>query len=122
MTGSPSSANDGFDWIERLSDLIVDADSKNKRIVASCFGHQLIADALGGRVEKSDKGWGIGRHTYAVHARREWMDPPLPELSLLACHQDQIVEPPPGAEVLASSPFCEYAMLAAARTRLARAT
>jgi GMP synthase-like glutamine amidotransferase len=37
-------------------------------LVAVCFGHQLLAQAMGGRVERSDKGWGVGVHRYELLA------------------------------------------------------
>lgn len=112
ITGSAAGVYEDHAWLEPARAFIRDAMAAERRLLGVCFGHQLIADALGGKVVKSDKGWGIGRHTYALREPRPWMDPALRELSLLACHQDQVVEPPPGAQVLASSPFCEYAMLA----------
>ena len=36
-------------------------------MVGICFGHQIIAKALGGVVSKSDKGWGVGIHTYELN-------------------------------------------------------
>ncbi len=112
ITGSAAGVYEDHPWLEPARAFIRDAIAAERRLLGVCFGHQLIADALGGRVVKSDKGWGIGRHTYAVHTPMPWMRPALSELSLLACHQDQVLTLPPGAQVLASSEFCEYAMLA----------
>ncbi len=50
VSGSPASVNDGDDWIARLAQFVVDADARDKRIVASCFGHQLVAKIWGGEV------------------------------------------------------------------------
>ena len=112
ITGSAAGVYEDHDWIEPAREFIRGAVAAERRFVGMCFGHQLLADTFGGKVEKSEKGWGIGRHTYAVHKPAIWMKPPLAEVSLLACHQDQVVSLPPGAEVLASSEFCEFAMLA----------
>jgi GMP synthase-like glutamine amidotransferase len=100
------------DWLAPAAAFVHECIGAGGRLLGVCFGHQLLAHALGGRVEKSHRGWGLGRHTYTVRERQPWMDPELAELSLLACHQDQVVTPPAGARVLASSEFCEYAMLA----------
>lgn len=112
ITGSAAGVYEDHAWLEPARCFIRDAMAAERKLVGVCFGHQLIADALGGRVVKSHKGWGLGRHTYRVHATAPWMDPSLEALSLLACHQDQVVALPPGARVLASSEFCEFAMLA----------
>jgi GMP synthase-like glutamine amidotransferase len=112
ITGSAASVYEDHAWLVAVNAFIGEAIQMRTRLLGVCFGHQLIAQALGGRVEKSAKGWGIGRHTYEVTKRMPWMDPALESFSLLACHQDQIAELPVDAEVLASSEFCEFAMFA----------
>jgi len=112
VTGSAAGVYEDHDWLEPTRAFLREAVASRRRVLGVCFGHQLLAQALGGRVEKSDRGWGIGHHSYDVHASEPWMDPALPRVSLLACHQDQVVSVPPGARVLASSAFCEFAMLA----------
>ena len=70
-----------------------------------CFGHQIMADALGGDVRKSEKGWGLGRHTYGVaHAARLSCGPPG-MLAVACSHQDQVIVPPKEAEVILASEF-----------------
>ena len=112
VTGSAAGVYEEHAWLPPTREFLRCVLDAERRVLGVCFGHQLLAQVLGGTVVKSDKGWGIGRHVYAVHGAKPWMDAPMREMALLACHQDQIVELPPGAEVLASSPFCEYAMLA----------
>ena len=112
VTGSAAGVYEDHDWLEPTRAFLRAAVAARRRVLGVCFGHQLLAQALGGHVEKSAKGWGIGHHSYDVLGAEPWMDPPLPRLSLLACHQDQVVTAPPGARVLASSAFCEHAMLA----------
>src|SRR5690554_5968164 len=80
-------------------------------MVGICFGHQLIAQALGGDVRKSDKGWGMGRHTYALTSRPPHFDLPRASLSIACSHQDQVIAPPPDAKVILSSDFTPYAGL-----------
>ena len=70
-----------------------------------------MAQAFGGRVIKSPKGWGIGLHRYRVRRRLAWMDDAA-TIASPASHQDQVVEPPPGAIVLAASDFTPFGMLA----------
>ena len=81
-------------------------------VVGICFGHQILAEALGGRAVKSDKGWGLGVQDYELVARPGWMDGLPDRFSVRALHQDQVVDLPPGATVLARSPHCAYAALA----------
>jgi GMP synthase-like glutamine amidotransferase len=118
VTGSAAGVYEDHEWLEPTRDFLRAAVAARRRVLGVCFGHQLLAQVLGGRVEKSAKGWGLGRHRYQVHELAPWMDPPLPSFSLLACHQDQVVAPPPGARVLASSAFCDFAMLAVGDTVL----
>ena len=80
-------------------------------MVGVCFGHQIIADALGGDVRKSEKGWGIGRHTYEITQWRAWMGEQRSKVSLSASHQDQVITPPKGAATLARSAHTDHAML-----------
>ncbi len=81
-------------------------------VVGICFGHQIMAEALGGKVVKSDKGWGLGLHDYEITNTPAWMKNAPERVTIPAVHQDQVVEKPPGAEVIATSPFCTYAALA----------
>lgn len=109
ITGSPAGVYDRFDWIARLEDFIRQA--KASKMVGICFGHQVMASALGGRVEKSAKGWGSGLHHYEVVRNEEWMDCAAP-IDIPASHQDQVVDAPPNTNVVASSSFTPFAALA----------
>jgi GMP synthase-like glutamine amidotransferase len=100
---------DELAWIERLSQLIHDAHTAAVPVVGICFGHQLIAQALGGRVARAEVGWGVGVHDATVTQRRPWMVPAAETFRLLMSHQDQVLELPAGAEVLATSPHAPIA-------------
>src|SRR3954453_16257933 len=76
-----------------------------------CFGHQIMAEALGGHVEKSSKGWGAGLHRYSVVRSEPWTDP-VAEIAAPASHQDQVVVQPPNTDIIATSIFTKYAALA----------
>ena len=78
----------------------------NRPLVGICFGHQLIAKALGGEVVKSSRGWGVGMSFNDVAQRADWMDPWQEGLDLVVSHQDQVNTLPPNARVLAGSDFC----------------
>jgi GMP synthase-like glutamine amidotransferase len=109
ITGSSAGVYDDLPWIAPLEAFIRAAQGR-ARMVGLCFGHQVMAEALGGRVEKSVKGWGLGLHDYEVQHAAPWMDGAT-RLAVAASHQDQVVEAPPGATVLASSDFTPYAAL-----------
>jgi GMP synthase-like glutamine amidotransferase len=110
VTGSPAGVYDDLPWIAPLKTFLR-AAHKRARLVGICFGHQVMAEALGGRVEKSARGWGVGLQSYPIVRHEPWMDN-VPLVSVPASHQDQVVEQPPGAEVIASSVFTPYAGLA----------
>jgi GMP synthase-like glutamine amidotransferase len=112
VTGSRHGVYDGLPWIEPLKAFLLACLDEGVPVIGVCFGHQILAEALGGRVEKSARGWGVGVHDYEVAARPAWMAHLPDRFAVGAMHQDQVVEPPPGATVLATSPFCDYAALA----------
>jgi GMP synthase-like glutamine amidotransferase len=70
-----------------------------------------MAEAFGGQVIKSPKGWGLGLHRYEIRERRSWMDAAT-TIAAAASHQDQVVVPPPNTTVVARSEFTPYGMLA----------
>ena len=110
ITGSAAGVYDPDDWIARTREFLRQAKGK-AAIVGVCFGHQLMADAFGGQVIKSPKGWGLGLHHYDVRAQRPWMDA-VKTIAAAASHQDQVVVAPPTTTVLAASEFTPYGMLA----------
>lgn len=110
MTGSKSSVYEDEPWIAALMAFVRELHARRKKLVGICFGHQLVAHALGGRAEKSHKGWGVGLHTHTFTTTPHWHDGEHEDLDILVSHQDQVVEVAEGAEVLASSEFCENAV------------
>ena len=110
ITGSSAGVYDPLPWIEPAKDFLRQAKGR-AALVGVCFGHQLMAEAFGGKVIKSPKGWGVGLHHYGVREREGWMDA-RSAIGVPASHQDQVVEPPPGARVLAASDFTPFGMLA----------
>lgn len=110
ITGSKASVYEDEPWIETLMEFVRELHDRRKKLIGICFGHQLIAQALGGRTEKSAKGWGTGLHTHRFTTLPAWHDQGDADLDILVSHQDQVVENAPGAIVLASSDFCENAV------------
>ncbi len=111
ITGSKHGVYDDLGWIEPLKTFLKKAYDQHVPIVGICFGHQILAEALGGSAEKSDKGWGCGVCTYYILQSPNWMPEGLTSFSIEAYHQDQVVKLPEDGEVIASSDFCEFAAI-----------
>ncbi|NKD86313.1 type 1 glutamine amidotransferase [Haematospirillum jordaniae] len=108
ISGSRHGVYENLPWMVRLKTFLGQAITKSVPIAGICFGHQILAEVMGGVVRKSERGWGIGVQEYMLQTP----DSAGNSLQLHAIHQDQVVVCPPGATVLASSSFCPYAMLA----------
>ena len=105
-TGSKAGAYQDIPWIRQLISFVQRLDKQQKKLIGICFGHQIIAMARQGQVEKSLKGWGVGVAKNRVIAHPEWMKQPADELNIIASHQDQITRLPDDTRVIASSDFC----------------
>ncbi|WP_413207156.1 type 1 glutamine amidotransferase [Rhodospirillum sp. A1_3_36] len=105
ITGSKHGVYEDHPWIAPLETFLRDAYAADRPIVGICFGHQILAQALGGTVEKFVGGWSVGVTEYDLVSG-------APAERIIAWHQDQVIVPPAEARVLASSDFCPYAMLA----------
>lgn len=103
IPGSRHGVHDGHGWIEDLSAFVREADEAGTAMVGICFGHQLLAHALGGRVARAQNGWAVGVHAADVVAPTTWSSPRTERFHLLVSHQDQVVQLPPGAELVATS-------------------
>jgi GMP synthase-like glutamine amidotransferase len=109
ITGSPAGVYDDLDWIAPLERFVRAAYEARVPTAGICFGHQLIAQALGGTVRKSEKGWGIGRHVYDVVPGNGVID--ADRIAIACSHQDQVIEPPAGARTILHSTFTPHAGL-----------
>lgn len=103
LTGSRYGVYDQQEFLDPLQDFVRAAYGAQVPLVGICFGHQLIAQALGGHVEKFDGGWQVGRRSYQFDE--------LGDLSLHAWHQDQVISPPKIARTIATNGSCRHAAL-----------
>lgn len=109
ITGSPAGVYEPLSWIEPLMDFIRGAS--DKKMIGVCFGHQVMAQALGGNVIKSPKGWAAGLNRYEVVRPQPWTNGER-RIAIPASHQDQVVVQPPNTTVVAASDFTPLAALA----------
>lgn len=118
LTGSRADSFSQEPWVLELRAQVSQLLARGKKLLGVCFGHQLIGLCLGAPVGRAPQGWGAGRMTYTWHAQ-DWPHAPKAtdatqtcQIALLASHQDQVFELPPGARLLASNDFCPVAAYA----------
>jgi GMP synthase-like glutamine amidotransferase len=109
LTGSPAGVYDPLPWIAPLMDFIRSANAQ--KMIGVCFGHQVMAQALGGEVIKSPKGWAAGLNRYEVVHPQRWTNGER-QIAIPASHQEHVVVQPPNTNVVARSDFTPFAALA----------
>lgn len=110
VTGSACGVYDDLPWIAQLMAFLREAKGR-AALVGICFGHQIMAEAFGGKVIRSHKGWGAGAQRYEVWRPQPWSGKQR-AITLPASHQDQVVALPPAVEVVAGNGFAPYGLLA----------
>jgi GMP synthase-like glutamine amidotransferase len=109
-TGSRFSVYDDLDWIQSLKSLVRRLHEAGKPYVGICFGHQLLVEALGGRVARTERGWGVGVHRIEVLQHESWMQPGQLNCRMQFMHQDQVEQMPEDSLLLGRSEHCPIAM------------
>jgi GMP synthase-like glutamine amidotransferase len=110
ITGSKLSVYDEVAWIDELKEFVRELHEAKKKLVGICFGHQLVAEALGGKTRQADYGWCVGVHKAQLTVDAASYGPAASEFQILSNHKDQVEEMPVGAILLASTPTCPIAM------------
>jgi GMP synthase-like glutamine amidotransferase len=117
-TGSRASVYDDIPWIHDLKTFVRKARETATAFIGICFGHQMMAEALGGKVEKSNYGWGVGVRDLEITQAEAWMQPPQTTLKLHYLHQDQVARLPENSVLLARSEHCPVAAFRVGATML----
>jgi GMP synthase-like glutamine amidotransferase len=117
-TGSRYSAYDDVGWIHRLKDFVRRTYVTGLPFVGICFGHQLLADALGGVTTRAPQGWGVGVHRMEIVRTEGWMQPVQLSCNLPFMHQDQVQSLPKNGVLLGRSEHCPIALFRIGETML----
>ncbi len=113
ITGSKYGVYENLEWIPKLEKFIRNCFKTNTPIAGFCFGHQIMAQAMGGVVEKFSGGWDVGRKSYNLVGSEK-----NETISVMAWHQDQVIKKPKSSKLIASSDFCQIAGLVYGKTGL----
>ena len=105
-SGSRYSVYDKDPWILRFKEFVRALYEHKKKFVGICFGHQMIAQALGGKCTKTDRGWGVGIKKVIIQTQKPWMQPESDSYHLIVSHADQVTTLPEGSVILGGNTHC----------------
>ena len=108
--GARQSVFENEDWIDHYENFVRELHACEKKFVGICFSHQMIAQALGGKVERSSRDWGVGIKAMKISGTKPWMKPPLTDCRILFSHQDQVTRLPESAELLGGNDHCPHGL------------
>jgi len=106
ITGSRSSVYDQEPWLDVLKVFVERLHNAQKKLIGICFGHQLVAEVLGGKTGKAEMGWCVGVHKASFTAKAKTLGINQDSFNLVSSHQDQVLQLAQGSEVIASTPTC----------------
>ena len=115
ISGSAYGVYDDAPFISRLIDLIQKIHQAKKPLFGVCFGHQIIAHALGGKAQKWHKGWVLGTTEVRLTKlpdwveEKDWIDAKDNTINLIHVHQDQVTKLPRGAKLIGTANPCKNA-------------
>lgn len=115
LTGSVASVLEPQAWMASAAQALRSRHAAGRALVGLCFGHQLIAQALGGQVGRRPEGLRLGVALTEIEGLEPWMDPPQPRLWMFAAHEDQVLQAPPGARLLGGDSACPVGAYAIGR-------
>ena len=109
-TGSRYSVYDDIEWVVAFRNFVRALYEDGQKFVGICFGHQMIAHALGGKCEKAKNGWGVGTKRVEICQNVAWMSPQATHYDLIVSHQDQVTKLPANSTVLGGNDYCPNSM------------
>ena len=111
ITGSKLSVYDDVPWVHELKSFVKHLNERKKKLIGICFGHQMVAEALGGKVEQADVGWCVGVYSNQLNKDAESYGLEGGAMLLRSNHKDQVTELPEDAIVLAGNGSCPIASI-----------
>ncbi|MDD7251602.1 MAG: hypothetical protein PUH21_06285 [Prevotellaceae bacterium] len=106
ISGSNADSYGDTPWVVRLRQWITWAFAAGAHMAGICFGHQILAQALGGQTVRSEQGWGIGIRSSTVYDSDSAQLLGADHYQLIYDHHDQVIQLPQEAIRVSGSNFC----------------